>query len=295
MHGENHMKNTNIAALAAILCIGASAAAIAQPWNNGPGRGNGPSRWDNIGTVTIDGRMGPGPGRRGPGGPGPGGMDRESRSFDLGGPVERLQLRADRSDINCRSVMARFGNGRSNQVYQGMLRQGRTVDVNLPGTARDLNGLTFACTSMNGRDATISISADVGRYRQDWMRGPNWRGTWARMFNWGSETVNKWQQVGRESFEGRGDVEMTNVSLRGRHVDAIALMPVNADARCSGATARFDNGRSQALNLRNATTLRRGVYTQVDVPGNYRNLESISLRCSAVNARSVTINLYTSH
>ncbi len=40
------MKNTKLAALAAILCVGASAAAIAQPGNNGPNRGHGnpPSR-----------------------------------------------------------------------------------------------------------------------------------------------------------------------------------------------------------------------------------------------------------
>jgi hypothetical protein len=107
--------------------------------------------------------------------------------------------------------------------------------------------------------------------------------------------VNDWQMVGRESFEGRNDREMTNVGLRGRHVDAIALMPVNADARCSSVIARFDNGRSQRLDLRNGDFLRRGTYTRVDLPGSYRNLDGIVLRCRATNARSVTINLYTSH
>ncbi len=141
-----------------------------------------------------------------------------------------------------------------------MLRQGRPTNIDMPGFARNLNGLTFACASMDRRDAMIRISADVGR----------------------------------ESFEGRGDVEMTYVGLRGRHVDSIALMPVNADARCSGVTARFDNGRSQMLNLRNGNVLRRGVYTQVDLPGNYRNLDSIALRCRAAGANSVTIKIYAS-
>jgi len=272
------MKNSRIAGLAILFCLGAAGSALAA--------------WDSLGSVDVSGRGGPG--MRGPGmmmrGP-----DRDSRSFNLGGPVERVQLRAERSDINCRSVMARFGNGRSNDIFHGMLRQGRTADIDLPGRARDLNGLVFSCTSMDRRGGTIRISADIGRYRNDWMRGPNWRATWSRMFNWGSNAVNNWQMVGHESFEGRNDSEMTNVGLRGRHVDAIALMPVNADARCSSVTARFDNGRSQKLALRNGDFLRRGAYTQVDLPGNYRNLDGIALRCRATNARSVTINIYTSH
>ncbi len=277
------MKNTTIAALAATLCMGAATAALAQP---GPGRG--PGNWDNIGTVTIDGRWGGGPNR-----PGPGGVDRETRRFDLGGSVERLQFRASRGDIECRSVTAMFGNGRTSQVFQGRLREGRPVNVDMPGVARDLRGLSFACTSVNRRDAMIQISADVGRYRNDWMAGPNWRGTWARMFNWGSNTINNWQQIGRETFQGRGDTETVFAGFRGRRTDSIALMPVNADARCSSVTARFANGRTQRLNIRNGDMLRRGMYNEVDLPGNMRDLSSLSLRCRATNAANVTINIYT--
>ena len=277
------MKNTTLATIAAALCLGAAATAIAQP-----GQGRGPAAWDDLGSVLIDGRMGPPPGR-----PGPGGVDRETRSFNLGGPVERLQLRAVGSDINCRSVNARFGNGRTRQVFQGTLSQNRTLNVDLPGNERDLNGLTFVCASLDRHDALIRISADVGRYRNDWMSGPNWRGAWARMFNWGSNAVNDWQMVGRENFEGRGDTEMVYTGFRGRRTDSIALMPVNADARCSSVTARFGNGRTQRLNIRNGDMLRRGMYAEVDLPGNMRDLDSLTLRCRSTNTASVTINIYT--
>src|SRR4051812_48903428 len=222
------MNNSKFGTLVVLLCMGASAVALAQP-RNGYGNGNGaPRGWDDLGSVVVDGNLGPPPGR-----PAPNGMDRDSRNFDLGGPVERIRLRAVGSDINCRSVRARFGGGRNNQIYQGMLRQGQDKDIDLPGGARDLNGLAFTCASLDRHDAIIRISADVGQYRNNWTSGPNWRGGWSRLFNWGSqamnrgsEAMNQWQQVGSESFEGRRDVEMTNVGLRGRHVDSIALMPV---------------------------------------------------------------------
>jgi hypothetical protein len=258
------MKKSAIALAAVLLSAGASLPALAA--------------WDNIGSVTIQGRS-----------------DRDVRSFDLGGPVESLQLRADGGDVNCRSVNARFGNGRRVSVFDGELRAGRTVNVNLPGRERNISSLDFNCSTRFNRPAVIRISADVGRYRNDWMRGPNWGRTWSRMFNWGSNAVNNWQQVGMERFEGRNDSEMSFVGLRGRHVDNIALMPVDADARCSRVSARFDNGRTQVLNLNNGDYLRRGQYTQVNLPGNYRNLDSLSLRCSATNARAVTIRIFTSH
>jgi hypothetical protein len=284
---EMTMRNMKLAALTAVFCLGTAVTVFAQP---NMGRNRGPGGWDDLGSVTVDGRFGPPPGR-----PGRGGMDRDTRSYDLGGPVERLQLRAIGSDINCRSVTARFGNNRNRQVFSGRLDQNRPVNVDLPGDDRNLEGLTFTCASLDQHDALIRISADVGRYRDQWMRGPNWRGAWSRIFNWGSNAVNQWQSVGRETFEGRGDTEMTFVGLRGRHVDSIALMPVNADARCSRVEASFDNGRRQTLNINNGDYLRRGQYAQVDLPGNYRNLDSLYLRCQAVNAGRVEIALYTSH
>lgn len=288
------MKKSKIAALAAVLCMGAAVTAVAQPGfgpGNGPGRGG--SNWDSLGSIVVDGRLGPAPGR-----PGRGGMDRDTTSYDLGGPVERIQLRAVGSDISCRSVQARFGNGRTSQIFQGTLRQNRPTNVDLPGQARDLNGLTFVCASLDQYDAMIRISADVGRYRGEWMNNPNWRGTWSRMFNWtnnvASNAVNNWQPLGSESFEGRGDTEMTYAGLRGRNVDSIALMPTNADARCSRVEATFANGRRQLLNIDNGDYLRRGQYTRVDLPGNVRTVESLSLRCQAVNAARVEIGLFTS-
>jgi hypothetical protein len=282
------MKNTRIAALAAVLCMSAAVTAIAQPGfrDRGPNRGG----WDSLGSVTVDGRFGPAPGR-----PGRGGMDRDSQSYNLGGPVERIQLTAVGSDINCRSVSARFGNNRNSQIFQGRLDQNRPTTIDLPGGQRELEGLSFVCASLDQHDALIRISADVGRYRDQWMRNPNWRGAWSRMFNWGSNAVNNWQSIGRETFEGRGDSEMTYTGLRGRSVDTIALMPMNADARCSRVEADFGNGRRQALNINGGDLLRRGQYTQIDLPGNQRNVTSLYLRCQAVNAGRVEIGLYVSH
>ena len=270
------MNKVRIAGLAAVFCLGAATTALAA--------------WDSLGSVEVSGRG------RGPQG-GPGmmmrGPDRDARSFDLGGPVERLQLRAERSDIDCRSVQARFGNGRDNDIFHGMLRQGRTADIDLPGRARNLDGLVFNCTAMDRRGGTIRISADVGRYRNDWMRGPNWQASWSRMFNWGSNAVNDWRLVGTEIFEGRGDTEQAFTGWRGVNAESVALKPLEADARCSRVVARLGNGRDQVLNLNNGDVLRRGMYTKLDLPGRSRDLTSLSLRCSAVGAGRVSIQIFT--
>src|SRR5581483_5370907 len=233
---RNVMRKSTLLAL--FLCAGAAPA-----WAD----------WDNIGSINVDF-----------------GGDRDAKDFRLGGPVERLQLTADRSDIACRSVRAdlggnfgnradngaydrpgnRFGNGFGNnrggtEIFRGMLRRGQATTVDLPGDARTLRGLTFNCAAMDRRGGVIRIVADVGRYRGDWQRGPDWQRTWSRMFNWGSNAVNNWQMIGSESFEGRDDSETTFAGWRGQRTEAVALRPLESDARCSRVTASFARGRPQ--------------------------------------------------
>ncbi len=235
--------------------------------------------WDTLGRVEV----GPRPDR-----------DRLN-SFGLAGPVDQLQLRADRNDVNCRSVEATFDRGGKRNVFSGRLNEDRPVNVDLPGRGRYISRLDFNCRS-EGRPATITVIADVGNNnRNAWMRSPDWQRDWSRVFNWGSNAVNNWQMVGSESFDGRNDSETSYAGWRGMHVDAVALKPLETDARCSRVVARFDNGRRQVLALHNGDLLRRGEYEKLDLPGDTRNLASLDMRCRAVNGQHVTMQIFTSH
>lgn len=285
------MKTSKLALLAALFCATTAAPALAD--------------WDNIGSVNVDF-----------------GRDRDSKDFRLGGPVERLQLTADRSDIACRSVRADLEGGRNNdsrnndgrdnsdrdnrgygngfgnrgrngtEIFRGTLRRGQSTSIDLPGNGRTLRGLTFNCAAMDRNGGMIRIMADVGRYRGDWQRGPDWQRSWSRMFNWGSNAVNNWQMIGSESFEGRDDSESTFAGWRGQRTDAVALKPLESDARCSRVTANFERGRSQPLNVNNGDVLRQGQFYKLDLPGDMRNLQSLNLRCHAQGARRVTMQIF---
>jgi hypothetical protein len=260
---EREMKFSRVTALAAVLAAGVSAPVLAD--------------WDQVGTVQISGHR-----------------DRDVARFDFGGPVERLRLRADRSDIRCDSVSARFGNRNDREIFSGRIDRGRTVDVDLPGRERNITRLTFRCQARDDRGGQITVVADVGRYRRDWMSGPNWGASWAHVFNWGSNLINNWQYAGEVRFEGRGDSESVFTGWRGRGSDAIALKPVDANARCSRITASFERRPPRPLNLHNGDFLRQGEFNAVDLPGDKRNITSLSLNCRATDARRVTIQIYTS-
>jgi hypothetical protein len=234
--------------------------------------------WDHIGDIRVQYRG-----------------DRATEQLRLGGPVERLELTADRSDMFCRSVRARFGNGRDREIYHGTLQRGQDVNVDLPGDTRTLRALSFNCAAQDRSGGVIRVSADIGRYRDEWRRSPDWRRTWSRLFNWGSEQANNWQLVGAEHFEGRGDSESTFAGWRGRQVDSVALKPLESDARCGRVTARFGNGRSRDLDINGGDVLRQGQYYKLDLPGDQRNLEQLSLRCRAMGARGVTLQIFVSH
>ncbi len=256
------MKTARTAAFSAMLCASAAMPAFAA--------------WDHVGVITIDQRNG-----------------RERNVFDLGGPVSALRLRAEDTDIRCASVKATFAGGKVSTLYSGSLRKGQDTTVDLPGRDRNITALAFDCDG-RGRNAKIRISADIGQYRSEWMRGPNWRQTWAKVFNWGSNAIYNWKYLGQERFDGRNDSEQAYAGWSGRGSEAIALKPLNADARCSHVAATFQNGKEQTLAIHNGDALQKGMYHMLDLPGDRRDVTRLSLRCRATNARSVTIQIFTS-
>lgn len=269
------MKSPRLMALAAILCASAATPALAD--------------WDHIGSVDI--------GRH---------HDRDVQTFDLGGPVTGLQLRADRN-VNCDSVKATFADGDTREIFSGRLREDQTQNVDLPERSQHITRLNFDCEARDeGRDhdrnyddhdhggARIEILADVGKYRQDWMHGANWQNTWAKVFNWGSNEINHWKYIGEELFEGSDDRETAFAGWKGHGSEAIALKPMDADARCSQVTAIFENGNKQILAIHNGDYMSKGMYHKLDLPGDRRNVTSLAMRCRATDAGSVRIQIFTS-
>jgi hypothetical protein len=110
---------------------------------------------------------------------------------NFGGPVEKLGLRARGSDIRCDRVTATFGNGRTQEVFRGELPQGREVTLNLPGGERRVQRLDFDCEPLDRSNASVAISADVvadvGQYRDDWRKSPDWANTWSHVFDWATQ------------------------------------------------------------------------------------------------------------
>lgn len=257
------MKSARMTALCAILCANAATPALAA--------------WDHVGTVRLDHHR-----------------ERDIKTFDFGGPASALQFRAEHTDIRCDSISASFTNGRVSKIYSGRLQEGREITVDLPGRDRNITKLDFDCSARGRGDARIEIAADVGQYRSEWMRGPNWQRSWAKVFNWGSNAIHDWKYLGQQRFEGHNDSEQTFVGWGGHGSEAIALMPVNADARCSHVSAKFSNGKEQTLAIHDGDRLRKGMYHALDLPGDRRNVARLSLRCRATDARSVTIQIFTS-
>ena len=102
--------------------------------------------WDRVGAVDIDYQL-----------------ERSSQYGNFGGPVERVQLRAVGSDVACRTINAQFGNGRTRDIWRGTLREGRPVNIDMPGDARNLRQLEFVCRA-TGRRARVEIYADTARW-----------------------------------------------------------------------------------------------------------------------------------
>ncbi len=259
------MKKTHLYALTAALALGAAVPALAA--------------WDRIGSVEFDRTR-----------------DYERQYNTFGGRVESLSFRATKNAVQCTRVTATFANGRTRDIFSGRINEGRTANVDLAGTQRNLRNIDFLCRSLGRGTARLDISAEIGQYRGEWQSSPDWGRTWSRILSWGKQVItlpaNNWTRLGSERFEGRRDSESTYAGVRGRSIDAIALKASDADATCSRVAARFGNGNTRDLTLRGGRMLRRGAFVQFDVPGGERNLRSLTLTCHAEGARAVTIEIY---
>lgn len=232
--------------------------------------------WTNIGSVHFDY-----------------GVDRDTAYGNFGGPATALQLTARGSDVNCKYVRATFGNGSTANVYQGMLRQGTGVRVDLPGDRRNISKLAFECRSYARAGARVDIAADVDAYRAQWARNPLWAKLWASLMpppppaNTGG-----WVPIGVERFVGPRDASTAFTGWSGHHASRIALKPVDANAQCRRISATFASGATRELDLNRGGVALRGELYKIDLPGNVRNIMRLDMVCHAIGAPAVTIQIY---
>lgn len=264
------MKHVKILAAATAACLGIAAPALAD--------------YVRIGSVDVSSRP-----------------DHDTAYSRFGGRVEGLRLVADRSDIFCRAVTVRYANGQTDTVFHGPLREGRPVFVDVRGRAKRIDSIHFACKAEARRGGRIYVSAEVGRYRDEWRHDRDWDRHWSGMFGPGTPPPppphryggpgGNWVVISRESFEGRHDREGAFAGWTGRQVDRIGLRPANADASCSRVTVFFRNGHRKDLNTGPTRFMRRGQMVVLDLPGGDRDVTKLSLSCRALNRNQVTIEI----
>lgn len=219
-------------------------------------------------------------------------VDRDTNWTRFGGRMEGLRLKADRSDIQCRSIRVLYGNGKWGKVFSGRLREDQPVKVDLQGGLRIVKRIDFVCRSLERGGAKINIMADVGRYRDDWKKSPEWNNVWAKLFNLGAAGPapqrNSWVRIGRKRFS---DYEMITGQWKGHRVARVGLRPVDGNASCTRVRANFANGTSVALDPGKFDRMQRGRLYQADLPGKDRTIVKLGLVCHALGDAAVTIEV----
>jgi hypothetical protein len=178
-----NMKKYPLMAMAALLTASVALPAAAQP---APPTARPASGWDSIGTVEFSYRN-----------------DRDTQYTRFGGSIERLKFDAVDGTVVCSSVKATFDNGRTRTIFSGTIPNNRSRTVDLPGNQRRVDKITFRCHSTGRRGAEIKISADIGSYRDEWRRSPDWQRVWSRTFSWANDPSDR--PGGRPGDNGPGD------------------------------------------------------------------------------------------
>jgi hypothetical protein len=79
-----------------------------------------------------------------------------------GRSVDRIALRPIDNDARCMRVSATFENGRTRDLdvdRHDVMERGRMVEIDLPGSERNLRSLDLSCRAVGDRDVTIEILA----------------------------------------------------------------------------------------------------------------------------------------
>lgn len=233
--------------------------------------------------------------------------DADTAYTQFGGRLESLRLVASRSDIFCRAVVVQYQDGERQNVFSGRLDERQPVDVDLRGRARRVDSIKFVCRSDEFRGGRIHIEGDVGRFRDEWRHDRDWDRRWSGLFGPGPGPMghgpmghgpmggpgDEWMSLGTMSFEGRNDSESNFTGWAGRHVERIALRPLETDAQCMSIVATFQNG--DKIKLADGRPLERGHVTVYDLPGFQRNISKLYLRCRALGGWRVSIEVLVRH
>ncbi|MGF1457209.1 MAG: hypothetical protein ACFB6R_17760 [Alphaproteobacteria bacterium] len=213
--------------------------------------------WTRVGRVTFRDRL-----------------EREVRYTDFPAAVSSVRFEAQGSSIRCRSVTARYANGRSSQIFAGVIAAGRSKIVSFRRDRR-MTEMRFVCQSERGRQGRLLIA---GKFDRDRVSAAPGRARGIRA---------DWVRIGRATFPRRVEVTRSFNTFPGAF-RRLALRPVNGDLRCRRILLVFQNGNKRDLPFSRAILEKDEIYA-VDLPGNQRFIRSIGLACRALSGRDASI------
>jgi hypothetical protein len=196
------------------------------------------------------------------------------------GPVERIRLHAD-GRADCDTVRVQYNNGESQQVFSGALYDGQDQTISFPEGARPVNALSLNCRATSDEGSHIAVAADVPAFG----RVPQ------AAYSYGSTAPQ--HDVTLLASRDFGDLNQRSLMLGDTGaVQAIALQPIGADARCSRIRATFDDGSTSQTIPNGGGALHEGHIYNAHVSSEGRDLNSLDLTCEAANGDQVKINVY---
>jgi hypothetical protein len=193
------------------------------------------------------------------------------------GPVDRLRLHAD-GRADCDQIRVRYDNGVTREVYSGALYDGQDQTITFPDRAPLVSAVSFRCRAAHDDGAEIAVAADMTPV--------------ALRDEYPAPVTGEATLLASRDFGVPGQRTLMLDDSAPRPVQAIALEPVGADARCTRVRATFDDGTTSMVTPNDGDELYEGRLYKAYVGSGYSDLSSINLTCEAANSDHVKINVY---